>query len=118
MKRKDIDTVQVPRDVCEYVADNIGTYWKRLGRKFDISEAHLQNIDDENRSVYERTMAVFNRWTGKAGEKATVGVLRRALEKIEKRDLSDKVRGMDISTCFTLQLQIQKVNVVGQIIEV
>jgi len=38
-------------------------------------------------------MAMLNKWKQKFGKKATVEVLRKALEEIERVDLSERVEG-------------------------
>mgnify|MGYP000412246558 FL=1 len=103
MKHKiwNIDAAQVPDDVYHYVADNISVDWKKLGRQLGISKPHLKNIAHENyHNVCEQSTALLNEWKEKTGEKATVGVLRKALDEIGKKNLSEKVRGMNISGSF------------------
>ena len=64
-----------------------------LGRRLSIPEAVLTNIDIENRRVVEKGMAMFNEWKQRCHNGTDVRVLRNALEKIGRTDLSEKVRG-------------------------
>ena len=96
-KRWNIDAAQVSDEICQDLADYISTDWKKLSRRLGISRAHLKNIAHENHDVCEQSIAMINKWRERAGEEATVGVLREALKEIERKDLSDKVRGMNIS---------------------
>jgi len=69
----------------------LSTSWKMLGRRLGISEGGIKNIDEENRYVVDKGMAMFAEWKGQKGEGATVGVLTEALEKIERFDLAEKI---------------------------
>lgn len=117
-----VDAAQVPDDVCQDLADDISLDWKKLGRRLGISKAHLKNTAHENHDVCEQSIALLNKWRERAGEEATVGVLRKALIEIERKDLSDKVRGMNISgLVYLLHSSTSSTKtkcVIGQIIEV
>ena len=45
---------------------------------------------------------MLNKWRENFGEKATVKALTQALEKKGRKDLSEKVRGMNISSSVYL----------------
>lgn len=66
-----------------------------LSRRLLIPEALIRNIDSENHRVVEKCIAMFDEWKSRYGNNATVRVLREALEKIGRRDLSEKVRGIE-----------------------
>ena len=92
-----IDAAQVPHDIYEFVADNISIHWKKLGGRLGISRPVLNDIAAENDLVREKSAAMLYAWDDKTGKNATVGVLRKALEEIGKKGLSEKVIGMNIS---------------------
>ncbi|XP_015775830.1 PREDICTED: uncharacterized protein LOC107353953 isoform X3 [Acropora digitifera] len=90
-KRSNIDAAQVPDEICQDLADEISKDWKKLGRRLSISAAALDNIDHENPSVWEKSIAMLNKWRENCGEEAIMKVLTEALKKIRRKDLSEKV---------------------------
>ena len=97
-KRWNIDTAQVPDVVCHDLAEDIGKDWKMLGRQLHIFESHLDNIDRQDHYVREKSISMLNKWRENVGKKATGKVLTETLEEIGRKDLSEKVRGMNISS--------------------
>lgn len=76
--------------------------WKMLGQCLGILEGAIKNIDMEHHHVVEKGMAMFAEWKRCKGEGATVRVLREALEKTGRRDLSERVRGkVRLPVCFS-----------------
>lgn len=65
-----------------------------LGRRLGLVESVLKNIDSEHRRVIEKGVAMFDEWKNRKTTDATVQALIEGLEKIGRRDLSEKVRGM------------------------
>ena len=86
----------VPDAICQYLANHISTKWKRLGMQLSIGINVLNSIDLENRLVWDKSIMMFKTWKEKFDDKATVEVLRKALENIGRNDLSKEVRGMSI----------------------
>ena len=91
-----IGTTEVPDAICEYLANHISTKWKRLGLQLSIDIDVLDSIDHENRLVWDKSIRMLKTWKDKFVDKATVEVLRKALENIGRNDLSKGVRGMSI----------------------
>ena len=56
----------------------------------------LNSIDHENPLVWDKSIMMLKTWKEKFVDKATVEVLRKALENIGRNDLSKEVRGMSI----------------------
>ena len=56
----------------------------------------LNSIDHENRFVWDKSIMMLKTWKDNFHDKATVEVLRKALENIGRNDLSKEVRGMSI----------------------
>ena len=86
----------VPDAIFEYLANHISTKWKRLGLQLSIDIDVLDSIDHENRLVWDKSIRMLKTWKDDFDDKATVEVLRKALENIGRNDLSKGVRGMSI----------------------
>ncbi|XP_015753640.1 PREDICTED: serine/threonine-protein kinase PAK 6-like isoform X3 [Acropora digitifera] len=89
---RNFQNTPVPPALSHDLAEDVSTSWKMLSRRLFIPEGVIKSIDNENHRVVEKCIAMFNEWKSRCGNKATVGVLREALEKIGRRDLSEKVR--------------------------
>lgn len=87
------DSSVVSDTLLHEIVEELSTSWKMLGRWLGVPEAALTNIDIEQRRVIDKGMAMFVEWKRRKGDAATVRVLRDALVKIGRRDLSEKVRG-------------------------
>lgn len=93
-----MDVAQVPDVIFLDLADDISLDWKLLGGRLSISPSVINNIDAENHLISEKTTFMLNKWKQKFGKKATVEVLRKALQEIKRGDLSATVEGMSISS--------------------
>ena len=71
----------IPTDEeLQHLADNIQQDWKRLGAALGLKEKHLKAIEANNPfDVYERALAVLQKWRKKMGRKATYHKLAEAL---------------------------------------
>lgn len=92
---RNFQNTPVPSALCHDLAEDVSTSWKMLSRRLVIPEAVIKNIDFENHRVVEKCITMFDEWKSRHGDNATVRVLREALEKIGRRDLSEKVRGTE-----------------------
>lgn len=97
-----VDSAQVPDVIFQDLADDIDKDWKKPGRLLGISEYDLDIIDHDNLYVGEKSISMLNKWRENFGEKATVKAMTQALEKKGRKDLSEKVRGMNISSSVYL----------------
>lgn len=62
------------------LADNIQQDWKRLGAALGLKEKYLSAIEiNYPNDVYERALAVLQKWKKKMGRKATYDRLAEAL---------------------------------------
>lgn len=84
----------VPDNLVHDLVEDLSISWRMLGRRLGLSEGVLKNIDSEHRRVIEKGVAMFDEWKNRKTNDATMGALREGLEKIGRRDLSEKVRGM------------------------
>ena len=82
-----VDAAQGLDDICQDLAEDIGTDWKKLGRRLSISKANLDSIDLENPPVSEKSIAMLNKWRENSGKKATVKALTEALKKMRRKDI-------------------------------
>ena len=70
---------------------------KNLGRLLGIFQDDL-DIIHHGKDTCANSISMLNKWRENFGEKATVKVLTEALKKKGRKDLSDEVRGMNISS--------------------
>ena len=73
---------------------DIGSDWWKLGFRLDLSTPDIRHIESDNKSSAERARQVLEKWRTSNGNKAKVGILAEALEKIENKKAADKVLGM------------------------
>jgi len=90
---------QVSDTLLHDLVKDLSITWKMLGQCLSIPEGAITNINMEHHRVVEKGMAMFAEWKRCKGEGATVSVLREALEKTGRRDLSERVRGK-VHLCF------------------
>ena len=83
----------VPDILLHDLVEDLSTSWRMLGRRLGLAEGVLKNIDSEHRRVIEKGVAMFDEWKNRKTTDATMLALRDGLEKIGRRDLSEKVRG-------------------------
>lgn len=71
----------IPSDEeISHLADNIQQDWKRLGAALGLKEKYLNAIEmNKPNDVYERALAVLQKWKKKMGRKATYEKLAQAL---------------------------------------
>ena len=83
----------VPDTLLHDLVEDLSTSWRMLGRRLGLPEGVLKNTDSEHRRVIEKGVAMFDEWKNRKTTGATMQALRDGLEKIGRRDLSEKVRG-------------------------
>lgn len=84
----------VPDALVHDLVEDLSTSWRMLGRRLGLTEGVIKNIDSEHRRVIEKGVAMFDEWKQRKTTDATMEALRDGLEKIGRRDMSEKVRGM------------------------
>ena len=75
------------------ICDDIGANWRDLGAVLKLESAFMANIETDFKECREKAWTVLQKWRQKNGKEATVGILRNALVKIERRDVVDKLLG-------------------------
>ena len=76
------------------ISEDLGRDWKQLGRKLGISNTIIDNIDDENRRVKDKSIQLLLRWKRQSGNDATGEVLANALIAIGRRDVAETLASM------------------------
>ena len=94
----------VPDKLVHDLVEDLSTSWRMLGRRLGLAENVLKNIDAEHHRVIEKGVAMFDEWKNRKTTDATAQALIEGLEKIGRRDLSEKVqKGMQtLLTLFSL----------------
>ena len=74
------------------VAEEIGSTWKKLGRKLNVTEAAIENIDADCRREVEKAYQVLLKWYQERGQaRATKEVLCKALVAVKKLSIAEKL---------------------------
>lgn len=83
------------KDTClNDISEDLGRDWKHLGRKLGISNGIINNIDEENRRVKEKSIELLLKWKRQSGNDATGEALANALIAIGRRDVAETLASM------------------------
>ncbi|XP_070558292.1 uncharacterized protein [Ptychodera flava] len=77
--------------ILQSIAKKIGSDWLDLLRTLDIEEARIEIIGDRYKTVDERAFQGLLHWTRKLGSDATLDGLKAALERVDRRDLRERL---------------------------
>ncbi|XP_048589199.1 uncharacterized protein LOC5519167 isoform X1 [Nematostella vectensis] len=80
----------VSRDTFMLLAREIGPAWKALGRALLLDNAELDQIEADEKQLYEQSFLVLRRWHEINASAATLDNLGRALVKVGRGDLGRK----------------------------
>ena len=75
------------------ISDDVGTCWRELGPKLDISAAKIQNLDEDYRRNCDKANILLLMWQQKEGSSALAGRLADALVSIGKKCIAEKLLG-------------------------
>ena len=75
------------------IIDDVGTCWRELGPKLDISAAEIQRLDEEYRFNREKANALLLMWKEREGNRAEKGRLKNALLSIGRQKIAEKLYG-------------------------
>ena len=66
--------------------------WKTLGRRLDVRDPKLQEIDHAHRNLSDKGYHMLKHWRQKSGSDATYKVLSDALKDklVQRKDLAEK----------------------------
>ena len=82
------------KDTClNDISEDLGRDWKQLGRKLGISNNIIDNIDDENHRVKDKSKQLLW-WARQSENDAAVEVLVNAVRAIGRRDVAETLASM------------------------
>ena len=79
-------------DELEELGEEIAENWKKLGRRLDINDTKLDEIQEAYGQQSERAYRMLKHWKQKEGSAATYQALCNALEHklVQRRDLAEQ----------------------------
>ncbi|XP_068756061.1 uncharacterized protein [Montipora capricornis] len=80
-------------DDLSYIAEKLGTSWKRVGRRLRVPEHVLDQIQHDNTELSEKGFQVLRSWMESA-DNPTYQSLAQALQKAGKRQLAEEYCGL------------------------
>ena len=84
----------------QFVADEIGRDWKKLGRELKIASTAIDNIDHDVKYTEEKALEVLTKWYKKNGSfGATNEVLCKALQRIGHTSIAEALGYPPNGTC-------------------
>ena len=75
------------------ICGEVGAEWRHLGTVLGLQSSLLDFVETGYSTYREKTWEMLQEWRRETGKGATVRILIKALEKIEKRDVAEKLRG-------------------------
>ena len=92
----DIPFEQAPvtEDHIRLICGEVVQDWRDLGTILGLDSASMDTIDANHSDCREVARKMLLKWKQKKGKEATVGILLIALEEIERRDVVEKLLGM------------------------
>ena len=92
----DIPFEQVPvtEDHIRLICGEVVQDWRDLGAILGLDSASMNTIDANHSDCREVARKMLLKWKQKKGKEATVGILLIALKEIERRDVVEKLLGM------------------------
>lgn len=74
------------------MGSDIATYWKKLGRRLNVSDPKLEEIDQPQVNLSEKGYHMLKYWKQSKGYAATYQALSDALqhELVQRQDLAEK----------------------------
>ena len=94
MAVRNIDDGAIERmeEQIQFVAKEIGSAWRKMGRKLKIKDCVIEGIVEEYTSTEERAYQVLKKWLQANGTHgATSHVLYKALKAIGKTTIAEKI---------------------------
>ena len=74
------------------MGDQFGQNWKKLGRRLDVPEPKLEEIDHAHNQISEKAYFMLKHWKQEKGSAATYQALCDALEHklVQRQDLAEQ----------------------------
>lgn len=76
------------------ICGRVGAKWRELGTALGLESALMDAIEDNHSSYREKARKVLHEWKKNKKSGATVGILIKALEKIQGEDIVKTLGGM------------------------
>ena len=84
----------VPEDIeLHHLANDVSSFWKKLGRAFKIKESKLSQLDvNHQQDAYEKAYQMLLHWRETRNNQATYHILYNALTStvVSRNDLGKK----------------------------
>lgn len=80
------------KDELEEIAHKIGETWIKLGRRLEVEDAILEDIEQRYKGLDERAYHTLKHWKQEKGSKATYQILNDALQHkvVQRKDLAEQ----------------------------
>ena len=76
------------------ISDDVGTCWRELGPKLNITAAKIHNLDEDHKNNRDKANALLVMWKQQVGNSgATVGRLADHLKAIGRTSIAEKLLG-------------------------
>ena len=76
------------------ICGRVGAKWRKLGTALGLESALMDAIEDNHSNYREKARKVLHEWKKNKKSGATVGILIKALEKIQREDIVKTLGGM------------------------
>ena len=78
------------------ISHDVGSQWKILGRTLNFGEEEIHFLDEEDKSIHEKTFSLLLMWLHNMKKYATVGLLVDCLREIELGGVAEKLLGWHV----------------------
>ena len=82
----------VPDSLIADLSEDMPREWNKVAAYLGLKNDYIETLNDENRTISNKVIAMLNKWKHTKGKSATRSCLMSALQKAERKDLADKVR--------------------------
>ena len=78
------------------ISDDVGTCWRELGPKLDISASKIKNLDEDYNCSRDKANTLLLVWKQREGNTAVAGRLADALESIGQKSIAERLFGKQV----------------------
>ena len=75
------------------ISDDVGTCWRELGPKLDISESKIKNLDEDYNCSRDKANTLLLVWKHREESRAVAGRIADALESIRQKSIAGRLFG-------------------------
>eukprot|EP00112_Aurelia_sp_Birch-Aquarium-sp1_P017311 Seg3998.1 transcript_id=Seg3998.1/GoldUCD/mRNA.D3Y31 product="FAS-associated death domain protein" protein_id=Seg3998.1/GoldUCD/D3Y31 len=91
-------TTQIPQQILLLVEEMVAADWRRLGRHLSLADHVIDQIDADKRNVKEKCAAMLKEYMKSEGSNANVANLKKALDKMPRRDVVCEIQKLEEPT--------------------